>query len=427
MIADSGKPPDPTGDVNQMKHVFCDCDDEHPTCYGCGKCHVKLLDAHNARLEMEGKENGKIVLADFETKQDFTNSQPEFGIMRWFCPTCENILYKDIANMKVLSLPDGTLNAVDKKVDLLTKLNNETTEMKITLNRVAAHLDSFSGSESPKRKAAKFAWGDESADPIRSVLPVPANTTTERVAPQDNAIQISYCDKVKLNLKTNDNVLKALHSNRRLVSGISTSKKRNDGSIDLLFKSFQEAQQAKRILEENMKNAQVSDPSLDKVKRFNLVGLTFEMSKPEVIESIMEENSSWLDFIKLSEDTIQIKDDPFCVITVKDVVKCHNNDIFRVFITMSQRLFAYLGSRKISVGFSKCKLYELPNHRRCFNCQRPGHLAKDCKHTIACSRCSLEHASHECSSSFLKCANCVINGEHNVNHASFSKCCPYNI
>ena len=155
-------------------------------------------------------------------------------------------------------------------------------------------------------------------------------------------------------------------------------------------------------------------------------GLKFQLRKSEVIESIMEENSSWLDLIKLTEDTVQIKDDPFSVLTVKDVVKCRNNNIFRIFVTMSPRLFAYLGSRKISVGYSKCKLYELPNHRRCYNCQRLGHLAKDCKNTIACSRCSLDHASHECSSNFLKCANCVINGEHNVNHASFSNSCPYN-
>ena len=117
------------------------------------------------------------------------------------------------------------------------------------------------------------------------------------------AIKSSYCDKVKLNLKTNNNVLKELHSNRHLVSGMCIRKKRKDGSIDLLFKSFEEAKKAKHIFEENMNNARLSDPSLNDLKRFNLVGLTFEMSKSEVIDSIIEENSSWLDFIKLTEDT----------------------------------------------------------------------------------------------------------------------------
>ena len=165
---------------------------------------------------------------------------------------------------------------------------------------------------------------------------------------------------------------------------------------------------------------------MNEVKRFNLVGLTFKMSKSEVAASIIEENSSWLNFIKLSEETIQIEDDPLCVLTVRDVVKCRNNDIFRVYLTMSQSLFARLGSRKISVGFSKCKLYEIPNHRRCYKCQRPGHLAKDCKNTIACSRCSLDHASNECSSNIVKCVNCTINGKSNSNHASYSSSCPYN-
>ena len=133
--------------------------------------------------------------------------------MRWFCPACEDILYEDIVSKKVSPLSDASLDTADKKDDLLTKLNAETTEMRITLNRVAAQLETFSKSESPKRKAAKFAWGDDSTDPICSVFPFPANPVTEMLAPpidaaiNNAAIQSSYCDKVKLNLKTNDNVL----------------------------------------------------------------------------------------------------------------------------------------------------------------------------------------------------------------------------
>ena len=227
-------------------------------------------------------------------------------------------------------------------------------------------------------------------------------------------------------IKTTNNVLKNLHDNRHLVSGMSTRKKKSDGSIDVLFKNFDEAEKAKSLLEEKLGNDAVGHPSPDGLKRYHLVGLTFEMNTSEALESIIDENR-WLNLEKKTANTIIIKDDPFSVLCVHDVVKCKNNDIFRVTVSLSRHLFASLGNRRISVGFSKCKLYEIPKHRRCYNCQRYGHLARDCKNSIACSRCSLEHSSQDCSPlSELKCVNCAINGKHDVNHASYSSSCPYN-
>ena len=278
---------------------------------------------------------------------------------------------------------------------------------------------------SPKRKSAKFQWKDNDIDPSHVILPY-----NNGVAQHSGQLPMivngpKYSDMVKLNIKSPDNVLKNLHGNRHLVPGITTAKKKSDGTIDVLFRSFSEAQNAKSILDEKLTDATVSHPSPDKSNRYHLVGLTFEMSESEVVQSLIDENP-WLNLEKASEDSIMIKDDPFSVITVHKVVKCRNNDIFRVTVTLSKQILASLGNRRLSVGFTRCKLYEIPNQGRCYHCQRRGHLAKDCKNPIACSRCSLEHSSRECSSLSYKCVNCIIHGDNNANHPSYSASCPHN-
>ena len=348
----------------------------------------------------------------------------EYGSVYWFCPDCDAVLQKGFVKRLNKETAKAANDVKAKKSDLLEKLTAETEAIKTTLDRVAAHLDGSGHSFlSPKRKHVKFQWEDDDINPTRTTFPDGAESQLQQCAAPPASIK--YSEMVKLNIKSTNNVLKNLHDNRHLVSGMSTRKKKSDGSIDVLFKSFNEAQNAKNILDKKLSDAVVSNPSLDGSKRFHLVGLTFEMSKSEVVQSIIDENH-WLNLEKSSEDNIMIKDDPFSIITVQDVKKCRNNEIFRVTVTLSKQLIASLGNRKISVGFSKCKLYEIPNHRRCYHCQRPGHLAKDCKNDVACSRCSLNHKSNECSSTLLKCVNCTINGENNVNHASYSANCPYN-
>ena len=404
---------------------MCDCTDGHAiTCYGCGICYHKSLNEHNAVLKSNGV---KSLFPDYDTGDNLVCT--DYGSLRWFCPVCDAALKKGF----VQSLDKKEATALNNEIptmenDLLAKLNAETVEMRATLNRVAAHLDSRADSfMSPKRKSARVSWKDDDIEPTLSMFPHNDSNEAHQAVPPRNSKPSTYSDLVKLNIKTSNNVLKKLHEQRHLVSRMSTRKVKSDGSIDVLFKSFNEAEKAKCILDEKLGNAAVSHPSLDGLKRYHLVGLTFEMSKLEVQESIVDENR-WLNLKKSSDDSIMINDDPFSILHVHDVVKCKNNDIFRVTVSLSRHFLASLGNRRIYLGFSRCKLYEIPRHRRCYICQRPGHLAKDCINSTACSRCSLEHSSRDCPPhSELKCVNCTINGKNDVKHASYSNCCPYNI
>ena len=150
------------------------------------------------------------------------------------------------------------------------------------------------------------------------------------------------------------------------------------------------------------------------------------MDQGDVVQSIIDENNSWLDLVKGSDNTISLRNDPYAILTVHDVIKCRNNDVFRVLVTMSKQMLAVLGKHKLSIGFSKCHLYDIPSHNRCYNCQRIGHFAKECPNSVACARCSLGHSVRDCQSVSVKCVNCSLHGKDDVNHTSYSKLCPYN-
>ena len=250
----------------------CDCTDEHAiVCYGCGVCYHESLSKHNALLKSKGE---RIVTSDYNTGETIIDYDM-YGELRWFCPVCDSAMKKGFMQSLEKKKDAALVNneSPSRKTDLLEKLNAETVEMKATLDRVAAHLDGRTDSTaSPKRKSARFAWKDDDIDPILTMFPSDNSKAPKSVQPL-NQKHSSYSDMVKLNIKTTNNVLKNLHDNRHLVSGMSTRKKKSDGSIDVLFKNFDEAEKAKSLLEEKLGNDAVGHPSPDGLKRYHLVGL----------------------------------------------------------------------------------------------------------------------------------------------------------
>ena len=63
--------------------------------------------------------------------------------------------------------------------------------------------------------------------------------------------------------------------------------------------------------------------------------------------------------------------------------------------------------------------------RRCYQCQRFGHIAKDCKFKEACGKCAGEHRNNNCTLESC-CVNCKLSGlgEDDCKHSSFSLSCP---
>ena len=434
---------DPVCVAKHMKHVFCSCSDneKHPTCYGCGKCYMQLLEEYNNTRKIKNKK-AQHVWPDFETYDDFITSQPDFGVFRWFCSRCENILHKDLQQMKMLAHD----NAMPSGDSVIGKLQNDFVLMNAKLDEIVKKINETPAlskeTSSPPRKFAKVAWSGSNDEPtIRTASLLPCNVNnalenashnskfskTPTVKKDDDQLQNDFV----INLKIKDDctctgsILKSLHDNRTSMPEFCGRKKFN-GSHDLLFKSYSDACQAKLMLDSKLNNFKIGKPKLDKLHRYNLVGLDFDMSLSEVIDSLVRENK-WLNLERVSDDTVIIKGDPKSVITVKKVTKCRNISSFMCYMLMSPNMENTIGLKKLTLGYIKCKLYKQSMKRRCYRCQQSDHFAAECKNKLCCPRCSLEHRAENCDSTVFKCINCVNGSKDDIKHPVYSILCPYNL
>lgn len=87
-----------------------------------------------------------------------------------------------------------------------------------------------------------------------------------------------------------------------------------------------------------------------------------------------------------------------------------------------------MSAKKVNIGWDRCPVVEALNILRCFKCGEFGHKSTECKNNETCSKCSGNHKTSDCSSTVVKCVNCVkMNNERkmnlDVNHPAFSTQC----
>ena len=220
-------------------------------------------------------------------------------------------------------------------------------------------------------------------------------------------------------------MFKDLHGLKKDLPDFSGSSRRSDGSVDMVFKCFSDAEKAKSILDSRIECV-TKDPSPKSLKKYNLVGIPFEMDVNGVAEALAYENRHLFPLV-YSNNVVSIKNDPSSCIHVHGVNKCKKEEVgYRITVSISANMMASIGPRKLSIGFTKCRLYEWTYHKCCYNCGEHGHYKAQCKNPVACLKCGGDHNTRDCTSKQFKCVNCVKSNKDNVDHPAYSAKCPYN-
>ena len=152
-----------------------------------------------------------------------------------------------------------------------------------------------------------------------------------------------------------------------------------------------------------------------------IVGIQQEYSKEEVLDMLVKQNGFIRKFTanNVIEQHIRVH-----------VVKPLKNDEskYQVFCDLSSVLREVLHhhKNKLTLGLISCKVYDRYNIKRCYNCQKFGHYAKDCptNEKPVCGKCSEEHNTRDCDALISKCINCVRNNCDDQAHTVFNIQCP---
>ena len=203
-------------------------------------------------------------------------------------------------------------------------------------------------------------------------------------------------------------------------------KASKNGSIDVLFKSFKDALNVKKMFDEKIENVNVKTPIRKNMKKLDVVGLPFCISKEEAMDAFVKDNPV-LGLTLSSDDPcaalVPTNTDLF--ISVVEVKKCKESPQYRVLFRITEGLVGLLDGLSIKLMSCVLHYYILPDAIQCYKCSNFGHFSDKCKSPEVCAKCSSpSHKTKDCKSKVFKCINCVRNNFPNDNHPAYSHKCP---
>ena len=368
------------------------------------------------------------------------------GTVVWLCPTCSLKSIADVGfcqpetEADIVQIHDSTETKLQDETppkwfqncfeEILTKISDLDLKLSTDVEILASEVNTLMVSQapaSPVRKRPKTAsvWDNNVSIPLR--LEDNRMLDTPLVSLSDRIDKSQLPKKVKVNVKCPDTtsrttLLKSISKNFENFPNFLSNLK-SDCSVDILVDSFEKAHLAKETLESKLKNISVSNPFSMNSKLFNISSIPYEVSKEDIIKSLIKDNPTY-NFIpdSKSDFTVYAQENPNCRLSVKRVVQCRSG-MYRIITEITEPLAALLENKKLIVEHTVCKLYQITKHNMCFKCLQPGHLAKDCTNSAVCSRCSKEHSFQECKSDSVKCIFCVRKNRTDVSHPAYS--CPH--
>lgn len=208
--------------------------------------------------------------------------------------------------------------------------------------------------------------------------------------------------------KTYEEILREIKSKvkREEMKGVKTVRKTRAENLLIELEEGKEEKEnpeiIKKLLQEKL-GEEHRVVSLAQRRDFEIRDIDATVDKPELIEAIKEAIGD----VKEEE------------IFIKTLRYSYNGTKIGVVVLEARWALEFAKLDKISVGFVKCKVVEVPRIARCFKCQKPGHLAYQCKEVEEnrCRKCgSLGHDGRDCQEE-ARCFLCETEGMGRENPA----------
>ena len=360
------------------------------------------------------------------------------GDFVWLCHECRT---KSVESRKTSddrptwldefsSMMDNKLKVLDEKIN--SKIDTMAADMTYIKESMCAHskyVGSYDVSTSSPLRKRKTP---------NAPLPSP-NVGSKRAPPEQLSVSdktltvkpMSYKAALKLNnsdAEINASVVKkmtALKTQVNIDVPDFEYKASSNGSINVLVKSYQDALNMKKLLEEKIESLNIKSPIRRNMKKLDVVGLPYNVSKEEAMKGFVEDNPQ-LGLRICSDDpcAAEVTGNTDLFISVVNVKKLRRKPQYRVLYRATEGL---LDKITAPIKLFSCVLhhYILPDKIQCYKCYDFNHFSDQCKSPEVCGICaSTSHKTKDCVSKSFKCVNCVRRGLPDDNHAAFSHKCP---
>ena len=175
------------------------------------------------------------------------------------------------------------------------------------------------------------------------------------------------------------------------------AKSKKGSAINLLVENYSKALEAKKLLEGKFVGLSVSRPHCADASLFNIVGVPYDLSQEEALESLIVDNPN-LSLKKCNDDakSLVCNLNPNARLSLRNILKWRSGGIFRLVVELTKDMQNVINGKSIILEKTYCKIYSIRKHNRCFKCWKKGHFIQNCTESAACGRCAGDHLTRDC-------------------------------
>ena len=327
------------------------------------------------------------------------------SMVKAFCADSTKGNFKFFCDPCVTNLENDLVNSEKQKVALLEK---KVQGMEDKLDKIVGLVEKSMENSIDTQPFPNNVWDNQQK---MEMIKAP---------PQRNVLVVKSSPDKEQNKVTRAHVEKSICENKIPVD--KTFESRN-GNLVVICENEEGRDQLKNSVTSKDEGIQMSTPAPMKAS-ITIVGLHRAFSKDEIMDMLVLENGYINKFARSND----IKE--HCEIHSIQPLK-NNAERFQAFVSVSVILREGIlhHDNRLTLGLQKCKIYDRYHVKRCNNCQKFGHYAKECPtpDMKVCGKCSShQHNTTDCDNELNpECINCIRAGhETNTNHTTNSHQCP---